>query len=209
MGKVFEINHPLVKHKLAIIRDKNADTATFRELCNDIGIFLGYEAIKEINVYDEEIETPISKTHVKKINEKEVVLVAVLRAGLGMMDGLLNIIPNAKVGHIGLYRDEETLKAVEYFKKLPEGIENSNVLLLDPMIATGGSIIDSIEILKKAGVKNIKVLSLIASPEGLKKINDKFDDVEIYVAAIDEKLNEKGYIVPGLGDAGDRIFGTN
>ncbi len=209
MGKVFEINHPLVKHKLAIIRDKNTETSTFRELCNDIGIFLGYEALKGINVYDEEIETPISKTCVKKINEKEVVLVAILRAGLGMMDGLLNIIPNAKVGHIGLYRDEETLKAVEYFKKLPKEIENSNVFLLDPMIATGGSIIDSIEILKNAGVKNIKILSLIASPEGLKKINDKFNDVEIYVAAIDEKLNEKGYIVPGLGDAGDRIFGTN
>mgnify|MGYP003369112030 FL=1 len=209
MGKIFEIKHALVSHKLVTMRNKDTKTFEFRNLCNDIGMFLGYEALENINTYDEEIETPISKMNVKKIDESEIVLVAILRAGLGMMDGLLKVVPNAKVGHIGLYRNEETLKAVEYFTKLPDGIENCNVFLLDPMIATGGSIIDSLKILRNLGAKNVKVLSLIASPEGLKKINDEFSDVDIYVAAIDERLNEKGYIVPGLGDAGDRIFGTN
>lgn len=209
MGKIFEIKHALVSHKLAVMRNKDAKTFEFRNLCNDIGMFLAYEALENVNVYDEEIETPISKMNVKKIDESKIVLVAILRAGLGMIDGILKVIPNAKVGHIGLYRNEETLKAVEYFTKLPEGIEISDVFLLDPMIATGGSVVDSLRNLKNLGAKNIKVLSLIASPEGLKRINDEFSDVDIYVAAIDEKLNEKGYIVPGLGDAGDRIFGTN
>ena len=209
MGKIFEIKHVLVSHKLAVMRNKDTKTFEFRNLCNDIGMFLAYEALENVNVYDEEIETPISKMNVKKIDESKIVLVAILRAGLGMIDGILKVIPNAKVGHIGLYRNEETLKAVEYFTKLPEGIEISDVFLLDPMIATGGSVVDSLRNLKNLGAKNIKVLSLIASPEGLKRINDEFSDVDIYVAAIDEKLNEKGYIVPGLGDAGDRIFGTN
>lgn len=209
MGKIFEIKHALVSHKLAVMRNKDTKTFEFRNLCNDIGMFLAYEALENVNVYDEEIETPISKMNVKKIDESKIVLVAILRAGLGMIDGILKVIPNAKVGHIGLYRNEETLKAVEYFTKLPEGIEISDVFLLDPMIATGGSVVDSLRNLKNLGAKNIKVLSLIASPEGLKRINDEFSDVDIYVAAIDEKLNEKGYIVPGLGDAGDRIFGTN
>lgn len=209
MGKIFEIKHALVSHKLAVMRNKDTKTFEFRNLCNDIGMFLAYEALENVNVYDEEIETPISKMNVKKIDESKIVLVAILRAGLGMIDGILKVIPNAKVGHIGLYRNEETLKAVEYFTKLPEGIEISDVFLLDPMIATGGSVVDSLRNLKNLGAKNIKVLSLIASPEGLKRINDEFNDVDIYVAAIDEKLNEKGYIVPGLGDAGDRIFGTN
>lgn len=208
MGKVYEVKHPLITHKLSIMRDKNTNVSEFRNLCNDISIFLGYEALKDFEVVNEEIETPITKMNAKKINEENITLTVVLRAGLGMLDGLLKVLPKAKVGHIGLYRDETTLKAVEYFSKFPTNIENSCVMLLDPMIATGGSIVDSINILKRYGVKNIKVLSLIASPEGLQKIKDEFSDIDIYVAAIDENLNEKGYIVPGLGDAGDRIFGT-
>lgn len=208
MGKIYEIKHPLIQHKLSIIRDKNTQTFQFRNLCNEICIFLGYEALKDLSTYEEQIETPITSMKAVKIMEENITFVVILRAGLGMLNGLLEIIPNGKVGHIGLYRNEETLKAVEYFVKLPNNIENTSVILLDPMIATGGSIIDSIEILKKRNVKNIKVLSLLASPEGLKNINDKYDDIDIYVSAIDEKLNNNGYIVPGLGDAGDRIFGT-
>lgn len=208
MKKIFEINHPLIKHKLSIMRDKHTCVSEFRNLCNDISMFLGYEALKEVDVFEENIHTPITSMKAVKILEESIAFVAVLRAGLGMLDGVLKIIPSAKVGHIGLCRDEDTLKAVEYFTKFPKNISNMNVILLDPMIATGGSIVDSINILKRHGVKSIKILSLIASPEGLKRINDEFKDIEIYVAAIDEKLNEKGYIVPGLGDAGDRIFGT-
>lgn len=209
MGKIFEVQHPIIKHKLTQLRDKNTKTCDFRDLCNEIGIFLGYEALKDIEMIDEEIETPITSMVGKKIREENITLVVVLRAGLGMLNGILDMVPNAKVGHIGLYRDENTLEAVEYFSKLPENVESSKVMLLDPMIATGGSIVDSLNILKKKGVKDITVLSIISSPEGLEKIQGHFDDINIYTAAIDEKLNERGYIVPGLGDAGDRIFGTH
>lgn len=208
MGKIVEVKHPLITHKLSIMRDKNTDVSEFRSLCNDISIFLGYEALKDFEVTSEEIETPIKKMEANKINEENIILIVVLRAGLGMLDGLLRVLPKAKVGHIGLYRDETTLKAVEYFSKFPADMKDSHVMLLDPMIATGGSIVDSINILKKHGVQNIKVLSLIASPEGLQRIKEEIKNVDIYVAAIDEKLNDKGYIVPGLGDAGNRIFGT-
>lgn len=208
MGKIFEVNHPLIKHKLSMIRDKQTSVHKFRELCNDISMFLCYEVFKRHEVLEKNIETPVGLAKGIEILENKITFVAILRAGLGMLDSLLKIIPGAKVGHIGLYRDEVTLKAVEYFSKFPKNIKDTEVLLLDPMIATGGSIVDSIKILKKQGVKNIKILSLIASPEGLDRVTNEFDDVDIYVAAIDEGLNEKGYIVPGLGDAGDRIFGT-
>ena len=208
MGKVFEVVHPLIKHKLAVIRDKNTTNSKFRELCSDIAVLLGYEALKNFETHEEEVNTPITTTKVNKIVEEDIAFVIILRAGLGMLDGLLKMVPEAKIGHIGLYRNENTLEAVEYFSKLPKGIENKKVILLDPMIATGGSVVDSINMLKKEGVKDINILSLIASPEGIERITSKFSDVNIYVATIDEKLNEYGYIVPGLGDAGDRIFGT-
>lgn len=209
MGKVFEIKHPIIQHKLTQLREKETRTCDFRRLCDEIGVFLGYEALKDIKMLDKKIETPITFTLGKMIEEEKITLVVILRAGLGMLNGLLEVIPGARVGHIGLYRDENTLEIVEYFSKLPSGIENTKVMLLDPMIATGGSIIDSINILKEKGVSDITVLSLISSPEGLNKITTKFDDINIYTAAIDDRLNEKGYIVPGLGDAGDRIFGTH
>lgn len=208
MGKIFEIKHPLLIHKLSILRNKNTHISEFRKLCKDISIFLSYEAFRECSVFEEEIHTPITSMKCKKIHEDSITFVAILRAGLGMLDGVLEIFPMAKVGHIGLYRNEETLKPVEYFAKLPKFIEDTEVVLLDPMIATGGSIINSINVLKRYGVRNIKILSLIASSEGLKNITNEFGDVNIYVASIDEKLNERGYIVPGLGDVGDRIFGT-
>lgn len=208
MGKIFEIKHPLLTHKLAILRDKNTCISEFRKVCKDVSIFLSYEAFRDSNVFEEEICTPITSMRCKKIFEDKITFVAILRAGLGMLDGALEVFPKAKVGHIGLYRDEETLKPVEYFSKLPKCIENTEVVLLDPMIATGGSIINSINVLRNYGVKDIKIISLIASPEGLREITEKFSDVTIYVGAIDEKLNNKGYIVPGLGDVGDRIFGT-
>ncbi|BAK81669.1 uracil phosphoribosyltransferase [Candidatus Arthromitus sp. SFB-rat-Yit] len=209
MKNIFEINHPMIQHKLTQLRNKETSTSDFRRLCNEIGIFLGYEALKDIEVLEKNIETPITSMRGKYIDEEKITFVVILRAGLGMLNGILEVVPNARIGHIGLYRDESTLEIVEYFSKLPTGIENTKVMLLDPMIATGGSIIDSINILKGKGVKDITVLSLISSPEGLSKITSKFNDVNIYTAAIDERLNEKGYIVPGLGDAGDRIFGTH
>ncbi len=209
MGRIFKIEHPIVKHKLSMIRDKNTDVHRFRELCGDLSVLLCYEALKDCESREVEIETPISRTKGTRILENKITLVAVLRAGLGMLDDLLKMIPEAKVGHIGLYRDEITFKAVEYFSKFPKNINDTDVILLDPMIATGGSIIDSIRLLKKIGVRNIKVLSLIASAQGLDRVVNEFNDIEVYVAAIDSELNERGYIVPGLGDAGDRIFGTH
>ena len=209
MGKVFEANHPLIKHKLSLIRDKKTEMYEFRKFCNDISVFLLYEAFRDFSVIDEKIDTPISTTIGKKILESKITFTVILRAGLGMLDGILEILPKAKVSHIGLYRDESTFKAVEYFSKFPKDISDTKVFLLDPMIATGGSIIDAITMLKDKNVKDITVLSLISSPQGIENIVNKFDDVDIYVASIDKGLNEKGYIIPGLGDAGDRIFGTN
>ena len=202
------LDHPLIEHKVAILRDKNTGTKEFRELVGEIGMFLCYEAMKDAKLNDTEIETPMEKMKTKKLDEDKYAFLPILRAGTGMLDGLVKVIPNAKIGHIGMYRNEETLTPVRYFYKAPKDIENREVLILDPMLATGGSACDTIEQIKKDGVKKIKFLCLIAAPEGVKKIQDEHPDVQIFCAALDEKLNEVGYIIPGLGDAGDRIFGT-
>lgn len=206
--KVVELNHPLIEHKLAILRDKSTGTKEFRELVSELAMFLCYEAMKDAQLEDKEIETPIQKTDVKMLNEDKYAFLPILRAGTGMLDGITAIIPNAKIGHIGMYRNEETLKPVRYFFKVPKDIAQREVLILDPMLATGGSGCDAIETIKQEGVKKIKFLCIIAAPEGIQKMQEEHPDVEIYCAKIDSRLNEKGYIVPGLGDAGDRIFGT-
>lgn len=203
-----EIKHPLLEHKLAILRDKNTGTKEFRELAGEIASILCYEAMRDANLDECEIETPMQKTKVKKINENRYAFVPILRAGMGMTAGIEKLIPNAKIGVIGLYRNEETLKPVKYYYKVPKDIANRTVILLDPMLATGGSAIDAISMLKEDGVKNIKFLCIIAAPEGVQKLEETYPEVEIFCGKIDEKLNENGYILPGLGDAGDRIFGT-
>ena len=203
-----ELSHPLIEHKLAILRNKETGTKEFRELISEIAMFLCYEAMKDAQLDIKEIETPIQKTQVKMLNEDRYAFVPILRAGTGMLEGITTIIPNAKIGHIGMYRNEETLKPVKYYFKVPKDISNREVLILDPMLATGGSGCDAIEMIKAEGVKKIKFLCIIAAPEGIKKMQKEHPDVEIYCAKIDERLNEIGYIVPGLGDAGDRIFGT-
>jgi uracil phosphoribosyltransferase len=206
--KTIELNHPLITHKLTLLRDKNTGTKEFRELISEIAMFLCYEAFKDIELEDIEIETPITKMNTKILDENKYVFLPILRAGTGMIDGILKVIPNAKFGHIGMYRDEETFKPISYFFKVPKDIENKEVIIIDPMLATGGSAIDTINELKNKGVKRIKLLSIISAPEGLKRIEEEHPDVQIYTACIDEKLNDNKYIVPGLGDAGDRIFGT-
>ena len=193
MKNIIELNHPLITHKLAILRDKKTGTKEFRELVEEIGMFLCYEALKDIELEEVEIQTPIEKYKTGKLNEDKYAFIPILRAGLGMLDGVLRVVPNAKVGHIGMYRDESTFEPVNYFFKVPKNIENKTVVLLDPMLATGGSACDAIDLLKEKGVE---------------KVRKKHADVEIYCAHIDEKLNENKYICPGLGDAGDRIFGT-
>ena len=202
------LDHPLVEHKLSILRDKKTGTKEFRELVSELGMFLCYEAMRDAQLDDVEIETPMTKLIAKRLDEDKYAFLPILRAGTGMLDGLINVIPNAKIGHIGMYRNEETLEPVRYFFKVPKDIKNREVLVLDPMLATGGSGCDAIEQLKKEGVTKIKFLCLIAAPEGVKRMQEEHPDVKIYTAALDEKLNENGYIVPGLGDAGDRIFGT-
>ena len=202
------LNNPLIEHKLSIIRDKNTGTKEFREIIGEIATFLCYEAMADAKLEEVEIETPICKTKAKKLNENKYAFVPILRAGTGMLDGLIKAIPNAKIGHVGLYRDETTHKPVRYYYKMPKDIANREVIVLDPMLATGGSACDTITMLKEDGVKNIKFLSIISAPEGIKKLEELHPDVKIYTASIDEKLNENAYIVPGLGDAGDRIFGT-
>ena len=206
--KTIELNHPLIEHKLAVLRDKNTGTKEFRELISEIAMFLCYEAFKDAELEDIEIETPITKYKTHILNEDKYAFLPILRAGTGMIDGILKVIPNAKFGHIGMYRDKETFEPINYFFKVPKDIENREVIILDPMLATGGSAIDAIEAVKAKGVKKIKFLSIISSPEGLKKVEEAHPDVQIYTASIDEKLNENKYIVPGLGDAGDRIYGT-
>lgn len=210
-GKKMNINvldNPIIEHKLSIIRNKKTGTKEFREIITEIAIFLCYEAMKDAKLKEVEIETPLCKTKAKVLEENNYAFVPILRAGTGMLDGLLQVIPNAKIGHIGLYRNEETLEPVKYYYKMPKDISNREVLILDPMLATGGSAADTIKCLKEDGVKKIKFLSIISAPEGIKRLNEEYPDVELYTAAIDEKLNEHGYILPGLGDAGDRIFGT-
>lgn len=202
------INHPLIQHKLSIMRDKNTGSKDFKELLNEIAMLMCFEFSRDLELEDYEIETPICKTTGKRIAGDKIAIVPVLRAGLGMVQGVLNLIPVAKVGHIGLYRDEKTHQAVEYYCKLPEGIEHMRVLVTDPMLATGGSACDAITMIKKRGCKHIRLMCLVAAPDGIKAVEEAHPDVKIYVAAVDEKLNENAYIVPGLGDAGDRIFGT-
>ena len=206
--KAIELKHPLIEHKLAILRDKKTGTKEFREIISELGELLCYEALKDAKMYETEIETPMEKMKTRKINEENYAFVPILRAGTGMLDGIINMVPNAKIGHIGMYRDEETFKPNVYFFKVPKDIEKREVLILDPMLATGGSGLDAIELLKEKGVTKIKFLCIIAAPEGIKAIEEKHPDVQIYTTSIDRQLNEHAYILPGLGDAGDRIFGT-
>ena len=208
MSKVTQIDHPLILHKLAIIRDKKTGSKDFRELVEEVSMLMAYEVTRDLATEEVEIETPICKTKCKMLSGKKVAIVPILRAGLGMVDGMLKLIPAAKVGHIGLYRDEETLQPVEYFCKMPQDIAERDVIVVDPMLATGGSAADALTMLKKRGAKNLRLMCLISSPEGIDFVKNAHPDVDIYVAGIDEKLNENGYIVPGLGDAGDRLFGT-
>ena len=207
-NQVTVLSNPLVEHKLSIIRNKNTGTKEFREIIGEIATLLCYHALEDAKLKEIEIETPICKTKAKVLDEDNYAFVPILRAGTGMLDGLLKIVPNAKIGHIGLYRNEETLEPVQYYYKMPKDIAKREAIILDPMLATGGSAADTIQMLKKDGVKKIKFLCIISAPEGIEKLKKEHPDVEIYTACIDEKLNEKGYIVPGLGDAGDRIFGT-
>lgn len=206
--QVYEIKHPLILHKLTILRDKKTGTKEFREIISELSSILCYEALKDAELNEIEIETPIKKTKGYMVSDNKYSFIPILRAGTGMLDGLLKIIPNAKIGHIGLYRNEENLQPVKYYYKVPKDIENREVIVLDPMLATGGTAVDAITSLKNSGAKKIKFLCIIAVPEGINKLQEAHPDVDIYCAAIDEKLNEVGYIVPGLGDAGDRIFGT-
>lgn len=208
MSKVVEVNHPLILHKLAFIRNKETGSKDFRDLVSEVSMLLAYEVTRDLPMEEVEIETPICKTKCKMLAGKKLAIVPILRAGIGMVDGMLNLVPAAKVGHIGLYRDEKTLKPVEYFCKLPEDIAEREVIVVDPMLATGGSSVDALTLLKKRGAKNLRLVCLIASPEGIEFVQKEHPDVDIYIASIDEKLNENGYIVPGLGDAGDRLFGT-
>lgn len=208
MGKFQVLDHPLIQHKLTIIRNKNCGTKVFREVADEITTLMAYDVARDMPLEDVEIETPIQKTTVKTLAGKKVAIVPILRAGIGMVDGILELIPAAKVGHIGMYRDEETLKPHEYFVKLPSDIDQRQVYVVDPMLATGGSAIMAIDALKQRGATNIKFMCLVSAPEGVKALQEAHPDIDIYTAALDERLNENGYIVPGLGDAGDRLFGT-
>ncbi len=208
MGKVYVFDHPLIQHKLTYIRDLNTGTKEFRELVDEIATLMAFEITRDLPLEDVEIETPVSKATAKVLSGKKLGIVPILRAGLGMVDGILKLIPAAKVGHVGLYRDPETLKPVEYYVKLPNDVEERDFILVDPMLATGGSAVEAINSLKKRGAKNIKFMCLVACPEGVEAIKEAHPEIDIYIAALDEKLNERGYIVPGLGDAGDRLFGT-
>ena len=208
MGKVHVFDHPLILHKLSVLRSKDTPVKEFRELIGEIAMLMCYEATRDLPVEEVEVETPVAVAKCKRLAGKKVAIVPILRAGLGMVDGMVSMIPNAKVGHIGLFRDPETLEPVKYYFKMPPDIQERDVIVVDPMLATGGSASASLTFLKEAGAKHIKLMCIIGCPEGVSRIQKDHPDVDIYVAALDERLNDHGYIVPGLGDAGDRIFGT-
>ena len=208
MSKVTVFDHPLIQHKLSVMREKDTSSKEFRELVSEIAQLMCYEVTRDLPLEEVEIETPVAKAKVKRIAGKKLAVVPILRAGLGMVDGMLNMIPNARVGHIGLYRDPETLEPVKYYCKMPTDVAERDIIIVDPMLATGGSAVAAITFMKEYGCSHIKLMCLIGAPEGVEKVQESHPDVDIYIAALDEKLNEHGYIVPGLGDAGDRIFGT-
>ena len=208
MGKVFVFDHPLIQHKLTFIRDKRTGTKEFRELVDEVATLMAFEITRDMPLDEVEVETPVTTAKAKVLSGKKIGIVPILRAGIGMVDGILKLMPAAKVGHIGLYRDPETLQPIEYYVKLPADVEERDFILVDPMLATGGSALVAINALKKRGAKNIKFMCLIAAPEGVEILKEAHPDVDIYIAALDEKLDDHGYIVPGLGDAGDRLFGT-
>ena len=205
---VHEMDHPLIQHKLSILRDERTTSKQFRELVSEIAMLMCFEATRDLPLMDRDVKTPVAMAHTKVIAGKKLAFVPILRAGLGMVDGVLTLVPNARVGHIGLYRDPQTLKPVEYYCKLPADIQEREVIVLDPMLATGGSAIDAISQIKQRHPKEIKFMGLIGAPEGVKALTEAHPDVDIYIGTIDDRLNDHGYIVPGLGDAGDRIFGT-
>ncbi|UNL84881.1 uracil phosphoribosyltransferase [Priestia koreensis] len=208
MGKVYVFDHPLIQHKLTYIRDKQTGTKEFRELVDEVASLMAFEITRDMPLESVEIDTPVCRTESKVLSGKKLGIVPILRAGIGMVDGILKLIPAAKVGHVGLYRDPETLQPIEYYVKLPNDVEERDFIVVDPMLATGGSAVEAINSLKKRGAKNIKFMCLIAAPEGVEIVKEAHPDVDIYIAALDEKLDDHGYIVPGLGDAGDRLFGT-
>ena len=208
MSKVQVMDHPLIQHKMSYIRDENTSTKEFRELVDEVGMLMAYEVTRDLSLEDVNVKTPVQETTAKRLSGKKLGLVPILRAGLGMQEGMLKFIPSARVGHIGLYRDPETLEAVEYYAKFPGDIEDRDIFVIDPMLATGASAVEAITAIKKHGATKIRFICLIAAPEGVEVLKEAHPDVDIYIAALDEKLNEKSYIVPGLGDAGDRLFGT-
>ncbi len=208
MGKLVVIDHPLVQHKISLLRDKHTGTKEFRELVQELATLMAYEVTRDLELCDTVVETPVALAQTKVLAGKKLGIVPILRAGLGMVDGMMSLIPAAKVGHIGLYRDPATLAPVDYYCKLPPDVGERDIIIVDPMLATGGSAVEAVRIVKKAGCKSVRLVHLIAAPEGIAAVQKAYDDVDIYVAAVDSHLNDHGYIVPGLGDAGDRLFGT-
>lgn len=208
MGKIYVFDHPLIQHKTALMRMEETTTKDFRDLAKEIGMLMGYEATRNLPLKKQRIKTPMCETDVNVLDGEDIAIVPILRAGLGMVDGMLSLVPNAKVGHVGLYRDPETCKPVEYYCKMPQDIEKRKIFVVDPMLATGGSAIDAVDLVKEKGGSDIVFMCLIASPEGIDALSKAHPDIDIYIAAKDEGLNEKAYILPGLGDAGDRLYGT-